>query len=167
MALAVVGEPILAGECTGRQRISLSIGSRVAIVVERDVLERLLQVDVATPVQSGLLGILIPREIEVVVGDGTQHDIVAAVRQTIREILGAPSRDVVPDVSAPPALGKTGIDDVDRLPFAMRFADGNLFPPRRAQALPLQNLLDPEVERVPEIVHAGKSERIHVLLDRG
>src|SRR5881394_2645656 len=63
--------------------------------------------------------ILIPREIEVVVGDGTQHDIVAAVGQTIREILGAPSRDVVPDVSAPPALGETGIDDVDRLPFAM------------------------------------------------
>ena len=69
----VIGQPILADEHRG-------VGVRGAVVVERDELERLAQVDVASPVEPRLFRILIPREIEVEVADGAEHDIVAAVR---------------------------------------------------------------------------------------
>src|SRR5467141_2311579 len=99
--------------------IAATIDAGVAVVVERNEVERLAQVDVASPVEPRLLRILIPREIEVKVAHGTQDDLIPTIGKSIGEVLGAITGDVVPDVGAPAARGEVGVRDVGLVPVAL------------------------------------------------
>ncbi len=112
-----------------------------------------------------LFRVLIPREIEVVVGHGTEYDVIAAIREAIGEVLRAPARDVVPDIGAPAALGESGIHDRRGPPVAARLANRDLFPARWNESLGFQDLLHAAVEGEPEIVDAGDVVRLHVGLN--
>src|SRR5207247_4127812 len=117
----VVGEPILADEHGG-------IDPHVAVVVERDEIERLAEIHVTAPVEPRLFRILVPGEIEVEIAHGTQDHVVAAVRESIGKVLGTPAGDVVPDVGAPAARGEVGIGNDRLLPAALGLAYRHLLP---------------------------------------
>ena len=133
--LPVVGEPVLADEHGGVERLPAAVEAHVPVVVERDELKGLAQVDVAAPVEAGLFGVRVPGEVEVHVGHGTQHDLEAAVREPVREILGAPAGHVVPDVGAPAAVGEARVRNERRLAVALRLAHGDLLPARECARL--------------------------------
>src|SRR5207253_6506728 len=134
VSAAVVGEPVLADEHGG-------VDGDVAVVVEWDELKWLSQIDVAAPVESRLLRILIPRQIKVEIAHGTQHDVVAAIREAVGEILGPVARKVVPDVGPPAARGKVGIGDVRPVPVTARLPYRDLFPTCGNESLRLEDLL--------------------------
>src|SRR5207247_9166863 len=93
---------------------------------------------------------------------------VAAVREPVGQVLGAPAGDVVPDVGAPAARGEVGIGDVRLLPAALGLAYRDLFPARGEKALRLclEDLRHPAVEDEPQIIYTREIVRLQVRLHR-
>ena len=154
---AVVGEAVLPDEDGAVDGVAAPVEADVAVVVEGDELERLLQVDVAAPVEARLLRVLVPGEVEVqVASPGTGRPCSRRSPAGRRGPRAPPPGTLFQTYARQPRSAKPGFGIIFGRPSSRVVRSADLLPAREGDAVRLQDLRDAAVEHEPEVVDGAR-----------